>query len=108
MPDFTVTAAHHPDKTLLTVSGEMDFDTCSQVEEVTAVLPVGNKTLHLDLSGVSFMDSSGLNTLLRLRRRIEDNGGRLVLTGLQDQPGQVLRLTDTYALFDTGFFPSQR
>ena len=106
MRDFTVTTAHHPDGTFVTVCGEMDLDTCPQVEEATTVLPVGDKTLCLDLSGVSFIDSMGLNMLLRLRRRIRADGGRLVLTGLQVQPAEVLRLTETYALFDTGFTPS--
>ncbi|MER7623789.1 hypothetical protein [Streptomyces sp. NPDC126503] len=46
-----MTAAHHPEGRLLTVCGEMDLDICPQVEEVTTVLPVGNKTLHLDLPG---------------------------------------------------------
>ncbi|MER7623790.1 hypothetical protein [Streptomyces sp. NPDC126503] len=39
----------------------------------------------------------GLNTLLRLRRRVQAEGGRLVLTGLQVQSTEVMRLTETYA-----------
>ncbi|GAA3919069.1 hypothetical protein GCM10022244_30280 [Streptomyces gulbargensis] len=101
MRAFTVTATHHPDRTVVTVCGEMDLDTCPQVEEATTGLPAGDKTLYLDLTRVSFIDSMGLNTLLRLRHRVQTAGGRLVLTGLQDRPGQVLHLTDTYVLFDT-------
>ncbi|WP_282793604.1 STAS domain-containing protein [Streptomyces sp. CC224B] len=100
MPDFTVTAIHHLDGTVIAVTGELDIRTCPRVEEATAVLPVGNKTLHLDLSGVSFMDSMGLNLLLRLRNRIHGSGGHLVLAGVQAQPCAVLRLTEAHALFD--------
>ncbi|GHF00568.1 hypothetical protein GCM10018785_74560 [Streptomyces longispororuber] len=100
MPDFTVTALHHLEGTVIAVTGELDIHTCPRVERATAVLPVGDKTLRLDLSGVSFMDSMGLNLLLRLRNRIHGSGGHLVLAGLQAQPCAVLRLTETYALFD--------
>ncbi|TQE32832.1 STAS domain-containing protein [Streptomyces ipomoeae] len=38
------------------------------------------------MSGVSFMDSVGLNLLLKLRRRLLAEGGQLLVTGLQSQP----------------------
>lgn len=100
MPDFTVTAAHQPGTTVITIAGEMDIDTCPQVEEATTVLPLSGRTLYLDLSGMSFMDSMGLNLLLQLRNRTRAAGSRLVLVHLQDQPSAVLRLTEAYALFD--------
>ncbi|MFF5425410.1 MULTISPECIES: STAS domain-containing protein [unclassified Streptomyces] len=108
MRDFTVTAAHHPGGTVVTVCGEMDLDTSPQVEEIAAALPVGNETVCLDLSAVPFLDSMGLNTLLRLRRRVRTHGGRLLLAGLQTQPSDVLHLTETYVLFDTGVSPAPR
>ncbi|MFF9088562.1 STAS domain-containing protein [Streptomyces sp. NPDC014991] len=100
MPDFTVTVAHHPDETVIAVTGEMDMSTCPQVKEAATTLPPGNTTLRLDLSGMSFMDSMGLNLLLTLRRRLRAEGGRLILAGVQDQPGGLLRLTGAYPLFD--------
>ncbi len=42
---------------------------------------------------------SGLNLLLRLRRRLNAEGGRLLVTGFQDQPTSLLHLTETYELF---------
>ncbi|WP_268256623.1 STAS domain-containing protein [Streptomyces roseolus] len=33
--------------------------------------------MHLDLAGVSFMDSSGLDLLVLLRRRLQAEDGRL-------------------------------
>jgi anti-sigma B factor antagonist/stage II sporulation protein AA (anti-sigma F factor antagonist) len=44
------------------------------------------------------MDSVGLTLLLKLRRRVLAEGGRLLLTGLQSQPASVLRLTETDTL----------
>jgi anti-sigma B factor antagonist len=59
------------------------------------------------------MDSSGLNLLLRLRRRMLTEAGHLVVTGLQEQAADLLRLTGTYELFtaaDEGgpVLPNQR
>ncbi|AYN42781.1 anti-sigma factor antagonist [Streptomyces dangxiongensis] len=100
MPDFTVTVAHDADETVIAAAGELDMSTCPKVAEAIAALPAGNTSLRLDLSGISFMDSMGLNLLLTLRRRLEDSGGRLVLTGVHQQPSGLLRLTGAYSLFD--------
>ncbi|GAA1503949.1 hypothetical protein GCM10009730_03440 [Streptomyces albidochromogenes] len=98
MKAFTVTVEQRPDLTLVTVAGELDMQTVPAVEEAAVVVPLGGKPLRVDLAGVSFMDSSGLNLLLRLRRRMREEGGHLVLSGLQEQPAGLLRLTETYAL----------
>ncbi|MET9803053.1 STAS domain-containing protein [Streptomyces sp. NPDC006368] len=97
---FAVTVTHRPDETVIAVSGEMDITTCPDVEAAAVIIPLGGKTLLLDLTGVSFMDSAGLNLLLRLRRRLRSEGGRMAVTGLQDQPLGVLHLTEAYQLFD--------
>ncbi|MGW7196990.1 STAS domain-containing protein [Streptomyces chryseus] len=96
MKDFTVTVEQRPDLTRITVAGELDMTTVPAVEEAAVVVPLGGKALHVDLAGVSFMDSSGLNLLLRLRRRMREEAGHLVLSGLREQPAGLLRLTETY------------
>ncbi|MET9803538.1 STAS domain-containing protein [Streptomyces sp. NPDC006368] len=98
MHDFAVTVEQHPDVMLLKVVGEMDLATAPAVADAALVLPMGGKTLRVDLSGVSFMDSSGLNVLLRLRRRMYGEAGHLLVSGLQEQPAALLRLTGTYEL----------
>jgi anti-anti-sigma factor len=97
--DFTVVTQQHPDRTVITVRGEMDLQTCPKLARAAAVIPLRGKPLHLDLSGVPFMDSSGLNLLVSLRLRLDAEGGRLALTGLQPQPTRVLQITGAYDLF---------
>ncbi|MEU6098114.1 STAS domain-containing protein [Streptomyces sp. NPDC047079] len=99
MNDFTVATEKHPDRTLITVSGDIDRQTCPELAQAAAV-PLDGRTLHLEMSGVSFMDSSGLHLLLLLRRRLHEDGGRLVVTGLQRQPTRLLHLTETYELLN--------
>lgn len=50
-------------------------------------------TLTLDLSEVTFCDSTGLLTLLEIRRRTEASGGQLILRSLPEGVRQVLDLT---------------
>lgn len=98
MKTFTVTVERLSGLTLITVTGELDLLTLPAVEDAAVAVPFGGKVLHVDLSGVSFMDSSGLNLLLRLRRRMREESGCLVVSGLQEQPAGLLRLTETYEL----------
>ena len=44
----------------------------------------------LDLSGLSFMDSSGIALIVRLSRRVAEMGGRLWIENPARQPGRVL------------------
>ncbi|MEW2515817.1 STAS domain-containing protein [Streptomyces sp. NPDC046870] len=97
--EFTVLSQQYPDRSVITVRGEIDLHTCPQLARAAAIIPLGGKALYVDLSGVTFMDSSGLNLLVLLRRRLHAEGGRLAVIGLQPQPARLLEITDTYELF---------
>ncbi|MET8942756.1 STAS domain-containing protein [Streptomyces sp. NPDC004542] len=99
MDALTVVTQQHTDRTVITVSGELDLQTCPALAEAASAVPPAGRTLYLDLSGVPFMDSSGLNLLILLRRRLHAEGGRLAVTGLQPQPERLLRLTQADELF---------
>ncbi|RCH61742.1 anti-sigma factor antagonist [Streptomyces sp. SDr-06] len=71
---FDVAVAEHPCRAVVAVSGELDLDTCPYVIEATGALSLHGQTLIMDLSAVTFMDSVGLNLLLRLRQRAEEEG----------------------------------
>ncbi|WP_221888710.1 STAS domain-containing protein [Streptomyces sp. WAC05292] len=107
MNDVTVVTCHNPGhtRTVITVTGDMDVQTYPELEKASqaaAAIPLPGRTVQMDLSGVSFMDSSGLKLLLLLRRRLEAAGGHLTVTGLQHQPAALLLLTETHALLTAG------
>ncbi|MEU6702666.1 STAS domain-containing protein [Streptomyces wuyuanensis] len=100
MRTFHVSVSERPDRTVVSVTGELDFDTCPRVIRVTDTVSLTGRTLGLDLSGVSFMDSSSLNMLLVLRLRAETENGALELYGMQEQGRRLLQLTGAEMLFD--------
>lgn len=58
------------------VRGELDLDS---TEQLAAVLSECHGAVLVDLGGVTFMDSSGLGTLIRARNRLGDEGGSLAV-----------------------------
>lgn len=99
MHTFDVGVATRPGGTVVTVAGDLDLATCPYVTRATDTIPLRGRTLTLELSAVTFMDSTGLNMLLGLRERARAEGGTLDLAGLPDQARKVLAHTGTGDLF---------
>jgi anti-sigma B factor antagonist len=79
---------------VVSVTGEIDLGTASELSEaaVAAMREIG-PNLVLDLSGVTFMDSTGLKVLLAVHRRAELSGGRLVLAGATRSVDRIVKIT---------------
>jgi anti-anti-sigma factor len=85
----------------LTVSGELDLLTAPRfLKELEAVTAEAHSPANLDLSAVSFMDSSGLEALLRTRRSVDGTDVSLVLVNPSPCVRRVLEATSTDALFE--------
>ena len=54
---------------------------------------MGHTTVVADLSGVDFVDSSGLGTFVAVHQLAEARGSRLVLRSVPDQVQNLLNLT---------------
>ena len=84
----------HQGAPVVHVRGELDLSTCEQVETALAQAEGANPpTLVLDLSGVSFMDSTGVRTLLQADSRARRDGRRLLLIAPPEPAARVLRVT---------------
>ncbi|MCX5129920.1 STAS domain-containing protein [Streptomyces sp. NBC_00193] len=86
-------------RTVLTIAGAIDMDTCPHITATLDLVTLDGRTLVLDLSAITFMDSSGLNLLLTLRNRAEAEQGTLELCGLPDQALRLLDITGARDLF---------
>lgn len=95
-----ITAAHER-AAVLVMSGDLDLLAAPEVYQRGAHAVEARHNLILDLSGVTFCDSSGFNALIRLRRRAEEAGGRLVLAAPPEQVVRLLALSGAQILFPT-------
>jgi len=58
------------------------------------------QALHVNLSDVSYIDTSGVATLVEAARTARKQGNRMILDGLHDQPRYLLEITHLDHLFD--------
>ena len=70
-------------------SGEFDTHAVRLFEDVLEDAD-GEQVLIIDLRGITFMDSSGINALLRARGRALAASARLILIDMPDRPRRVL------------------
>jgi anti-anti-sigma factor len=76
------------------VSGELDMSTAAQLSEAlggAAGQPV--KEITLDLSGVTFIDSSALRVLVLSGRALAESGRTLQIGPRSDMVGRILAMT---------------
>ena len=80
-----------PSRITIAVSGEVDMATAGQLGD--CVISHADKDITLDLSGVGFLDSSGLTALARGYNALRAAGHTLRTTGEQDHIQKILELT---------------
>jgi anti-sigma B factor antagonist len=73
------------------VGGELDLASAPELAARLAGFESGDVTI--DCSELTFLDSAGLNVLVRTSRRLTQAGGRLRLTGANEHVSGVLRIT---------------
>ncbi|MEU2507377.1 STAS domain-containing protein [Streptomyces sp. NPDC007863] len=89
--------------TAVRLGGEIDLDNADELKAVlTAALPLGGAgtPLTLDMSDVSFCDSTGLNTLLRFRLLAAARQRRLSVVAASAQVARLFALTRTGDLLE--------
>ncbi len=85
----------------VTLSGELDHHNAAVIrEDIDRELDSGVKLLTLDMSGVTFMDSSGIGIVLGRYRRMSEGGGRLRISGMSIYAEKILRMAGVLALLE--------
>ncbi|MDI6711270.1 MAG: STAS domain-containing protein [Bacillota bacterium] len=74
----------------LVLNGELDVETVAQLQEVAG--KVREHTLEVDLSGVSFVDSTGMKSLLDIYNDRRQKGGRMLVLRPQPDVAEVMQL----------------
>jgi anti-anti-sigma factor len=76
---FSVTVAENADGVTVTFKGELDLSGVDVARNALERAGESEGMIVLDLSGLSFIDSTGLEVILRAARRAEESGRRLVV-----------------------------
>lgn len=77
----------------LALGGRLDIEGAQAVElRIAGHTAVNDGAFILDLSGVSFLASIGIRTLLATAKAVRSRGGRLVLLGPDPNVSQTLRV----------------
>jgi len=98
--DVSVHTVVHGDQVVVQVAGEIDVYTAASLREKLADLIDADHTdVVVDLTGVTFMDSTGLGVLVGALKKVRGYGGRLQLVINQEKVIKVFRITALTQVF---------
>jgi anti-sigma B factor antagonist len=87
--------------TIIEVDGEIHVSTAPEFSGVLSAAIAGGRTqLVLDLTGVMFIDSTGLTVLLNALRRVTRAGGRMTLVCTNPTVLRLFEITRLNSTFD--------
>lgn len=73
-------------------------------DHISKLLSDGKKNIIVNMSDVSFVDSSGLGNIVRAYSHVKDSGGNLKLAGVSDKINGVLAITKLNSVLE--LFPT--
>jgi anti-sigma B factor antagonist len=93
MGDLTLMRHRLRGVTVITIGGELDLVTADELESFVRWAHRPGDQVVLDLTGVGFLDCSGLRALLRVHHEVSRNGGVCRLAAPQPIAGRILKIT---------------
>lgn len=75
------------------LTGSLDIAGAAEADPALAAIAAGAERVALDMSGVEFLASVGVRSLMKAARALSAKGGRLVVFGADDAARKVLRST---------------
>jgi len=97
----TVQVVRSASQSTVAVAGRLTVDSSPHLRSELLALICGRpgRVLTIDLSGVSYLDTSGLATLLEALSTARDRSVRLHLTGISGQPRKLAELVELDKIF---------
>lgn len=90
---------------IIAVAGEIDLYTAPMFKRaLTQTIDGGHSDLLVDMTQVSYMDSSGFGTLLGVTKKVRPSGGSVNLIGCNEAIHRMLKITrlnTIFGIFDT-------
>lgn len=99
-PELIVDVAKEPGGTLVTVTGDLDYESSPRLRATVDALGLTpGQVLMLDLSGLTFFDSSGVTALIIARRTALAAGATIGVTDLSPMVSKIFRITGLDEVF---------
>lgn len=96
-----ITTSLNGDILVCSIDGEIDINTSPQVKKAfDKLVKDKQKKIVINLGRVSYIDSSGLATLVEALKNLRNYGGRLKLTDLSSKVKSLFEITKLEKLFD--------
>lgn len=85
---------------LVSLSGELDHHSADSVRIKldNKLEELGDINLILDFSGIHFMDSSGIGTVIGRYKRISEHGGQVAIINLKPEIRKVFELSGLFKI----------
>lgn len=85
------------------ISGELDHHAAQKArKELDGLLSEDVRELELDLSGLTFMDSSGIGVILGRYKAVAERGGTVRVVGVSEPVDKLLRMSGLYNVIRKG------
>ncbi len=92
--DLSVSTRDEAGRTIVAATGEVDVYTAPVLDEaLSGVVSGGATRVVVDLSGVDFLDSTGLSVLVKALKRVRDADGSLDVVVTAERVAKVFRIT---------------
>src|SRR5215470_6308041 len=98
--NFTVTIRQSGPASLVDVSGSFtSFEAGALRQAITGLIAEKRKDIVLNLSGLEYLDSSGIGELVRNYLTVIKSGGTMKVVGLSKKVEEILKITQLYKVF---------
>lgn len=85
---------------LLDISGRLtSFETGALRDSIARLLKQGRRDIVLNLSGLQYLDSSGIGELARVYVSVVKQSGQMKVIGLSSRVEEILKVTHLYQVF---------
>lgn len=101
MTEMKIAEEMHNGTIICHPEGEININNSSQLRKAfDEIIKRNEKKVLVDFSGVSYIDSSGLATLIEMFQRLKKIGGRIRFSGMDSKVKNIFEIVKLYKLFE--------
>jgi anti-anti-sigma factor len=85
---------------IVSVKGRMDALTAPEFEkDMSALISKGENIFLLNFTGLEYISSAGLRSILAMSKKLKEKQGKILFTGLQGPVEEVFKISGFHTIF---------